>query len=303
MKINFGYCCISLLNKDLRCNTASTKTYLDKHNFDQCRKYLMEKADINLNNLYQLLEKNHENNISAFRIPEQLFPQLDLNYYSLSDYKHKLKQIGKLANSYKMQLSSHLSHYFVLNSKREDVVERTITSLNFFGDIFGYMELEKVPNLTVHVGVKSVYEDTEKACDAFCLNFEKLSNSAKNILVIENDQNSFTADDCLSIHDKIGVPVVFDNRHFHWNKGNLSFDDAVKKCVSSWGKRIPKLHLSSDCDGKIHAHSDFIDIKDYFELEKALLKCEVDECNIMLECKQKDVALLKLRKDIEDYVT
>ncbi len=303
MKINFGYCCISVLNKDLRCNNASTKTYLDRHNSEQCRKYLTEKADINLNNLYRLLEKNQGNKITAFRIPEQLFPQLDLNYYSLSDYKTKLKHIGRLANSYNMQLSSHLSHYFVLNSKREDVVEKTITSLNFFGDIFGYMELEKVPNLTVHVGVKSVYEDTEKACDAFCLNFEKLNNSAKNILVIENDQNSFTADDCLSIHNKIGIPVVFDNRHFHWNKGNLSFDEGVKECVSSWGKRTPKLHLSSDCDRKIHAHSDFIDLKDYFELEKALLKYEIGECNIMLECKQKDAALLKLRKDIEEYIT
>lgn len=298
MKINFGYCCISKLYKDIRCNTASTKTYLEKHTKEQCKEMLCKKADNNLYNLAVLLQKNYENDIFAFRLPEQILPQIDLGYYSLDDYRHKLKSIGQIANKYNIQLSTHPSQYFVLNSLREDVVEKSINILDIYAETFAFMQLEKVANMTLHIGVKSQYEKTEDALDAFCFNYEKLSENAKKILVIENDQNSFTVDDCLYIHNKIGIPCVFDNRHFHWNKGNFDYNEAVRKCTETWGKRIPKLHLSSENEKTIHAHSDFIDTKDYFEMYDALKKCKREEFNIMLECKEKDAAVMKLREKI-----
>lgn len=299
MIINFGYCCISTLNKELRCNSISTKTYLDKHSYEHCREYLKSKADQNIYNLSILLEKNNENNIKAFRLPEQLLPQLDLGYYSLDEYTTKLADIGKTANKYGMQLSRHPSHYLVLNSLRESVVENTITSLNRFAEMFEMMELDIIPNMTLHIGVKSQYDTTMDALDAFCRNFEKLNQSAKNLIVVENDQNSFTVDDCLIIHNKIGIPCVFDNRHYHWNNGELTFDSAVSKCTETWGIRTPKLHLSSENELTIHAHSDYIELCDYLELENALKKCKRKEYNVMLECKEKDKALKKLRHQIK----
>lgn len=299
MKINFGYCCISTLNPKLRCNSVSTKTYLDKHSSEQCKAYLKTKADKNIYNLYNLPIENNENNINVFRIPEQLLPQIDLYYYPVSEYKEKLKEIGKLANSFDMQLSSHASEYCILNSKKQDVVQNTINRINLYSEMFEYMELKKTPNMTIHVGVKSAYNSIDDAIDVFCKSFNKLSDFAKKILVIENDQNNYTIDDCLNINSKIGIPVVFDNRHFHWNKGSLDYNQAVKKCLQTWGKRIPKLHLSSESDYKMHSHDKFINVNDYFEMEHALNNTSAKEVNIMLECKEKDIALIKLREDLK----
>ena len=251
--------------------------------------------------LKELLIRNYENGIFAFRIAEQVLPQIDLGYYSFEDVRDQLNEVGAIANKFNLQLSTHPSQYFVLNSRKEEVVERTIQSLNFFAEMLEQMELVKTPNLVLHVGMKNSYESSEHAIEVFCENFQRLSTKAKEYLVIENDQVSFTVQECLSVNEKIGIPVVFDNKHYHWNPGELSYQEAVKKAVYTWKNRIPKLHLASDKDSNRHAHDDYIHIADYLELETALEKSGIKECYVMLECKQKDRAVLELRRRIAEF--
>lgn len=304
MKIKLGYCCISTIHEKLRCNRCSTKTYLESKTKVECHDLLIEKARENLRDLCLLLQENYKNEIFAFRISEQLIPQIDLGYYTMDELKEELENVGKIANRYDIQLSTHPSQYFVLNSLKEDVVLRSIHSLDLFAEMLKRMNLNRQPNIILHVGVKNSYETAELACDAFCKNFQRLNEITQSYLVIENDHVSFTVEDCLYIHRKLGIPVVFDNKHYHWNPGNLTFQQAVNQVVKTWGKRIPKFHLASDKDTKKHAHDDYILISDYLELETAIEKSGIDECYIMLECKQKDKAVLKLheyQKEMEYY--
>lgn len=300
MKINLGYCCISQLNKKLKVNRSSTKTYLESHDASLCHDYLLEKARLNLKDLQLLLYENKKNGIYAYRIPEQILPQIDLGYYTIDELSEELRVAGKMANSLNMQLSTHPSQYFVLNSKREDVVKKTIDSLNLFADTFAAMHLDKIPNMTLHLGMKNGYETVEEAMDTFCFNFERMNDNAKSMLVLENDHVSFTVEECLKVHDKIGIPIVFDNKHYEWNSGELDYDEALARAVGTWKSRIPKLHLSSDKEGNKHAHTEYIELSDYRKMEAALLKTDIKECNVMLECKEKDLAVLKLRKDINE---
>lgn len=299
MKINLGYCCVSMLHPKLKCSRASTKTYLENMPQDQCKEYLLKKAKDNLKDLSLLLHANKEKDILAYRIPEQILPQIDLGYYSLDDVTKELEEVGQVANQLGIQLSTHPSQFFVLNSLREEVVSRTITTLGIFSDMLERMKLEKVPNMTLHVGVKQGYPTAEAALDVFCKNFERLSVSSQKFLVLENDHVSFTVDHCLSVHDKIGIPVVFDNKHYEWNVGSLSYEEGLAKAVKTWDKRIPKLHLSSDREGAKHAHSEYIDVNDYLKMEGALKKAKIEECNIMLECKQKDRAVVHLKEELK----
>lgn len=298
MKVDFGYCCISVIHEKLRCNRSSTKTYLEKMEEGKAREYLIKKANENLLEAARLLSENAKADIKAYRLPEQILPQIDLGYYGIEDVRDNLLLVGKTANHLDIQLSNHPSQYFVLNSKNPEVVRKTITSLNLFAETLHAMELQHVPNLILHVGVKNGYEHPMEAMDAFCENFERLDNAAKRFLVIENDHVSFTVEDCLNIHQKIGIPVVFDNMHYQWNPGNLSFDDAVKGAVDTWGKRTPKFHLASDKGKNKHAHSDFIEREDYEKLRRAAEATNIKHCYMMLECKQKDAAILELRKEI-----
>lgn len=300
MKIMLGYCCISSLNPNLKCSQASTKTWLDKNTYQASRVKLIEKAKSNLANLKKLLEVNYTNKIYAFRVPEQLLPQADLGYYDISEFSAELKEIGKIANKYKMQLSQHPSQYFVLNSTREDVVEKTIKSLNLFADILNMMELDRVPNLTIHVGAKSGYKTKEIACDVFCENFKKLNQNAQRFLVVENDQNSFSIKDCLYIHKKIGIPIVLDNCHHNLNSDGLSLSEAAKITVPTWGERIPKFHLSSEDESNRHCHADYVEKNDYMQFGKAIASTGVKVVCIMLESKKKDMAVKELRSRIKN---
>lgn len=302
MKINLGYCCVSVLHEKLRCNRSSTKTYLDRHTTQKCHDYLLEKATANLKDLESLLMENRKLNIMAYRVPEQLLPQLDLGYYTIDDVKEKLAYVGSIANAYHMQLSTHPSQYFVLNSLRKDVVDKTIASMNLFARMFERMNLDKIPNIVLHVGVKNGYASEKEAIEAFCNNYQRLGEEAKKYLVVENDHVSFTVSDCLRIHEIIGIPVVFDNMHYQWNCGTLSYEEAVKKVVRTWGNRTPKFHLSSDRDEKKHAHAEYIEWNDYKKLVGAIKNTGIPECNIMLECKAKDRAVVALMKQIHEHV-
>lgn len=298
MNINLGYCCVSVLHEELKCSRASTKTYLEKMNPEKRHDYLVDKAKANIDDLIALLKQNHKEEIMAYRVPEQIVPQIDLGYYSLEDVRSDLERAGKVANDLGMQLSSHPSQYFVLNSLREEVVARTIASLNAFADMFALMKLDKVPNLTLHLGMKNGYETPDKAVQVFADNYKRLNENARKYLVIENDHVSFTVEECMKLHEMIHIPVVFDNKHYEWNPGELEFDEAVGMALETWGSRIPKLHLSSDKEGKKHAHSDYIELSDYNKMKKAVEKSNISECYFMLECKQKDKAVLELRKEI-----
>ncbi len=303
MRIHLGYCCVSMLHKELQCSRASTKTYLDKHSREHNHGYLLDKAQKNLVDLQSLLQLNYEEGIEAYRIPEQVLPQVDLGYYKIEELRQDLIATGKVANQYHIQLSTHPSQYYVLNSLREDVVARTIHSLDLIAETLEEMELKIIPNITLHLGMKNGYETVDGAIDEFCRNYKRLGEAARSYLVLENDHVSFSADQCLKVYEKIGIPIVFDNKHYEWNPGQLSYEEAVTKTVRTWSispYRIPKMHLSSDRDTKKHAHSEYILYSDYERMVAALKQTGCEECNIMLECKQKDVALLKLRKEIEE---
>lgn len=247
----------------------------------------------------QLLQYNYAEGILCYRVPEQILPQVDLGYYRVEELSEELKEAGRVANQLGIQLSTHPSQYFVLNSLRPDVVDRTIHSLSLIADVFATMQLVKTPNLTLHLGMKNGYPTELDAIHAFCENYHRLAEAARTYLVLENDHVSFTVDQCLHVHEQIGIPIVFDNKHYEWNQGPLEYDEALNLAVHTWGTRTPKLHLSSDKDEKKHAHDDFVKVEDYKKLEAGLLKTGINQCYVMLECKQKDAAVLKLKQQLK----
>lgn len=300
MEILLGYCCVSTLYPKLKCSRSSTKTYLDSHDAQTCHDYLLDKARKNLYDMAELLQNNKNNGILAYRMPEQVLPQLDLGYYKIEEVQTELQMVGKIANRLGLQLSTHPSQYYVLNSHRQDVVEKSIMTLNYFAETMAAMELCKVPNMTLHIGVKNGYDDSAGAVKEFVKNFKRLGEAARNYLVVENDHVSFRVEDCLMVHELSGIPVVFDNKHYEWNPGELSFEDSLNAAVHTWGNRTPKLHLSSDKEGiKKHAHHEMVFLEDYQKMEQAVQKTGIEKCYFMLECKQKDKAVLELKQAIK----
>lgn len=298
MEIDYGYACISTLNPELTCSQCATRSYLERIGPRAAEAYLRAKAESNIDHLEALLKANVARDIRAFRLPEQFLPQADLGYYDWRSYAPELQRIGRYCNAQNIQLSQHPSQYFVLNSLRPDVVDKTIASLDLFADILAAFALERIPNLTLHAGVRAGYPNAEAASQGFSRNVPRLSETTRRMLVVENDQKAFSSEDCLRIHALTGLPIVFDAAHFKWNPGVWTFNYAVAASLATWGVRTPKVHLSTENGARIHAHADCVSWTDYCELVEACQRTGLPRLCIIFECKAKDRAVVEILKQV-----
>ena len=133
----------------------------------------------------------------------------------------------------------------------------------------------------------------------FVDNFQSLSDSVKSRLTVENDdkESLYTVKDLMCLYENAGIPIVFDYHHHKCQKDPMSEEDALKLAASTWPQGIkPVVHYSeskalheSDSKIKPQAHSDYVNGL------PNLYKVDVD---IMIEAKQKELTLLRIREQI-----
>ena len=93
------------------------------------------------------------------------------------------------------------------------------------------------------------------------------------------------------IYKKIGTPITHDFHHHNYGPKDISQEEALKLAFSTWDNIKPMTHMSSpktleDSSGKNTAHADYI----YEAIETFGLDFDTE-----LECKMKDLALLKYK--------
>jgi UV DNA damage endonuclease len=236
--------------------------------------------------------------IKMYRMSSEMFPwATEYEFEQLKDWKaiHTiLQRCGDKAELYKQRLSFHPGPFNVLVSPKENVVLNTIKDLEVHGRIMDAMNLSKTPYNKINIHCNGVYGDKIAAMDRFCNNFDKLSNSVKTRLTIENDDKAsmYSVKDLMYIHNKINIPIVFDYHHHTFNTGDLSERDALALAITTWPKGItPAVHYSeskalheNNTKVKAQAHSDYITtLPDTYDMG----------VDIMVEAKQKDLAILK----------
>lgn len=299
--MKLGYACINLsLEKDgIRANRSMIqKTFQSKG-----LKYVSELVIQNLHDLRKIIMWNINNNIHAYRIPDDLFPwKSNYNIEDLPDFniiKKILGDIGNLCREHNHRLSFHPGPFNVLASPDDDVVLKTINELDKHSQIFDLMDFEPDHNTKINIHVGGAYGNKQLAMDRFCDNFTKLHTNTQKRLTVENDdkKNMYTIQDLMYIHNNIGIPLVFDYHHFTLHNDGYSHKETLELAMSTWKDAIPVIHHSSpkplyeavdDKKVKMQAHADYI-----YE------KCETFgyDVVIMLESKAKDLSVLKYRKD------
>lgn len=292
--MKLGYACINLsLGSDITTNRTLTKKTFEKLGAD----YVSELALKNVSDIIKILEWNLKNDIKFFRLSSDIIPRDDMvALQDLKDFeqiKNKLKEAGDFAKQNNIRITSHPGPFVVLSSPHEHVVDKSIKNLELHGFIFDLMELDKTSYNKINIHCNGVYGDKLSAMDRFCDNYNKLSDSVKNRLSIENDDKAsmYSVNDLLYIHNKISIPIVFDYHHHRFCDGGITEEEALALAVSTWKNGItPVVHYSeSAVDKKPQAHSDFI---------KTLPNTYGNDVDIMLETKMKDLALLEVKKYI-----
>jgi len=299
--MNLGYACI---NMTLGKQGVTTNRSMIKRTFQSKGiEYASELALQNVRDLIEIIKWNHKNDIHFFRITSNLFPWA--SEYKLSDLpdynkiKCLLNGAGLLCKKYNQRITSHPGPFNVLVSPNEKVVENTIKELTIHGEIFDLMGLSRTVYNKINIHCNGVYGDKISAMDRFCKNYDKLPESVKSRLTVENDDKAsmYSVKDLMYIHKRIGIPIVFDYHHHKFNTGGLTEKQALELAVSTWGSIIPVVHYSEskslhESNDKIkpQAHSDYI--SEYIDT----YGIDVD---VMIEAKAKELCLIKYRIGVD----
>jgi UV DNA damage endonuclease len=281
------------MGKKVTTNRSMVKRTFNAKGLD----YVSELTLLNARDIIKILQWNKSNKINFFRLSSAIVPWGDhLDLTQLKDYeaiKSALKEAGDYAKANDIRITSHPGPFVVLTSPKENVVYNAICDLELHGKIFDMMGLDKSPYNKINIHCNGVYGDKQTAMDRFCTNFGKLSESVKTRLTIENDDKAsmYSVSDLMYIHNKIGIPIVFDYHHHTFNTGDLSEEAAIKLAASTWPDGIvPVVHYSeskalheNNTKLKPQAHSDYItQLPNTYDVD----------VDIMVEAKAKELAIL-----------
>ena len=309
MRVRLGYVAISnVLGK--KVTTSSTVTFANYKKIVSEEKRIEKLKTVALSNLdalTQLIKYNIENEIHFYRISSALIPLVthpEVGYFGHREiFKKDFEYIGKLIRESNMRVDTHPDEFNVINSTNPKVVENCIINLTKQLEWFEDMNY-KDGKMVIHVG--GATGGKEEALKRFITNFNSFPDNIKNTLIIENDDKTYTAKETLELCKTINVPMVLDIHHHNCNNTGNDIKDILEDIINTWDneKLPPKMHFSSpkdrDLEGKVdRKHAGFIDPIDFINFLE-VLKIFDKDIDIMLECKEKDIALFKLVEDIKE---
>lgn len=294
MKIRLGYACISNV-VGISSSSTTTLTYYKK--LDTLSK--KNKIDMiirkNLENLEELIKYNIKNNIHFFRITAKLIPLMDLVDIDLNKYKDSFIRIGKLIKENDIRVSTHVDEYCVLNSVNETVVINSIKILNNLKIVMDMFNIDY--NIIMHIGSKT--NGIKESIKRFIYNFNLLNDDLKSRILLENDDKSYNVYQTLKLCEIIDVPMCLDIHHHYCNKCSRNIEYYLERIYKTYKNSKPKMHFSSEKSKKEkRSHNDYINSNDFINFIKLLKKYNIDT-DIMLEAKEKDLALLKLVNELK----
>ena len=304
MRIRLGYVAISKkLGK--KVTSSSTVTFSNYNKIFLPEKKLEKLKSVsasNLKDLETIIKYNIENDIHFYRITSALIPLVthpEVGYWGHREFlKKDFEYVGKLINDSKMRVDTHPDEFNVINSINPKVVENTKINLLRQAEWFEDFKYD-LGKMVIHIG--GATNGKESALERFINNFMTFPNEIKSKIIIENDDKTYTAQETLDLCNELNLPMVLDVHHHNCNNNGENIYELIPQIFLTWKnqKIPPKLHFSSPKNGeKDRKHSDFINANDFVRFLENIKTFNTD-IDIMLECKEKDLALFKLADDIK----
>jgi len=301
---NIGYCCINISinsNRSKKDQISVNRGMVKKTFESKGLNYVSELTIKNIDDLKKILEWNLKNNIYVYRMSSDMFPCL--GFYKIKDLPNynlicrKLKECGDFAKKNSFRLSFHPSHFCIIASENQRVIDSAIDELNKHAEIMDIMGLDQTTFYPINIHIGTTKPSLTDATRKFCESFQLLSESCKKRLTVENDDSpnqysvKFLYD---NVYKKIFIPIVFDQHHFNYGPQDQTMEEALKLAHSTWNTRC-LTHMSSsrlleDVKGVATAHADYI----YEEIQTFGLDFDIE-----IEAKGKDLAVFMYRRDFQ----
>ena len=284
--MRIGYPCI---NRSLTCRSNRTfrlKSYSNKMMEQTVRE--------NLACLREILKFNIRNRLLFFRITSDLIPFAShpICTFPWQDaFRQEFLEIGEIIIKNKIRISMHPDQFTLINSEREDVFERSSKELLYHSRVMDLMGLDRSAKIQIHGG--GVYGDKRASMRRFCRRFKKLDMCVRQRLVVENDEKSYHAGDCLELHTLTGIPVLFDVFHHQMKPWGSDIGEVIDRIAATWEKKdgIPMADYSSQQpQAPPGRHAESLNSRHFMRFLEVSRPHDMD---IMLEIKDKEASAIR----------
>jgi UV DNA damage endonuclease len=257
----------------------------------------------NLQHTLRILKHCVASDIHFYRLTSRLIPLANhdelLDWDYMRPLKGQLKETGDYIKQHHLRVDFHPDHFVLLNSPKKEIFKNSILTLKLHYLLLKNMGIDSRQRCVMHVGGN--YKETEQSLERFVDNWMEVPKSIQKMIMLENDDTSFTLEDTLYLCEKLGIPLVFDYHHHLAHHQNPDWESSWERVVQTW-KQSPlpiKMHISSPkSEASFRHHADYIDMDMFFKFLDAI-NGSVPQIDCMIEAKKKDEALFKLMEDIK----
>ncbi len=246
--------------------------------------------------------------------PYLAHPELPQFAHQIDECLPELALVGEIAMQQDVRLSFHPSAYVTLSTPDDALADRSMKYLTGLARILDAMGQGPEAIIVVHVG--GAYEDREAALARWAARYYQLPEAARRRLALENDDSLFSLSDVYRLHQRTGVPLVFDYlHHLNHNPERIPLAEALTLALSTWPEGVrPKVHFASprtelrqvktETGVRLQPplwtqHADYVNP---FEFIHFLQAAEGERpFDVMLEARARDLAVLRLQADLARY--
>lgn len=294
-QLRWGLCC-QFTDAAPRFRQA-TATYVLRLPRPQHVAYLADVVAANAIALLHAIERAAELGIGAFRITSQLVPlathpDAGMAIGDLPNGAAVLRAFAAardLARLRAVRLSFHPDQFVVLGSARPEVAAASRREVEHHAAI---AELLGADTICLHGG--GMVGGAEAAGARLLDAIDRLSNRARRLLALENDDRVWAPAALLPLCERAQVPFVYDVHHHRCLPDGVAVGVVTAAAVRTWERtgKEPYFHVSSPREGWAgkdpRPHADYIDPRD-IPPEWHGIRATVD-----VEAKAKELAIARL---------
>lgn len=223
--------------------------------------------------------------------------------YKLTPFANEaLAEVGKVAAELGHRLSTHPGQFTQLGSPRAEVIANAVRDLEYHDEMLSLLKLppqeDRDAVMILHLG--GTFGDKAATLDRFRTNYNQLSPSIKQRIVLENDDVSWSVHDLLPLCEELNIPLCLDFHHH-----NIIFDaselregtqDIMKlypRIKATWDRKNirQKMHYSEPCPEAITGRQ-----RRKHNPRPAVLPPCADDMDLMIEAKDKEQAVFELMR-------
>jgi UV DNA damage endonuclease len=303
--IRLGFVAMSMeLQNASPSKTMTYKQFSQLQNREAGLRKLERISLANVTNTLRILKHAAAHDIAFYRMTSRIIPLANhgdlLDWDYISPLADALQEMGQFARKNKMRLDFHPDHFVLINSPKNEVLKNSLKTLKLHYKLLKNMGIDTMHRCVMHVGGN--YKESDVALERFVQNWAYVPVQIQKMIMLENDDTSFTMADALYLCEKLQIPLVFDYHHHLAYHHDKNWTQHWSRVVESW-KQSPlplKMHISSPKNEKqFRNHADYVDTDMFFDFLKEV-KGSVEQIDCMIESKKKDLSLFQLMREIKE---